>query len=265
MYLKIIFKYLVHTVGLVILSSSLALSQPLSYEDIEDGKLATDVTLTLIDGIAVDRKGNIYISHRSKNRIRKIDKDGIITTIAGNGDAGYGGDNGPAISATLNFPAGLCVDHNENLLVADRNNHRVRMINTQGIITTIAGTGSPAFGGDDGPAVSAQLNFPSGLACDDKGELYISDRSNNRIRKIGSDGIISTYAGVGVAGFGGDFGPAIEAMLKYPFGIGLDLNGNLFIADRGNNRIRRVSAGGNMTTVADKIIMTIMRDLVTEN
>jgi sugar lactone lactonase YvrE len=220
------------------------------YQDIGDGKPATDVTLTLVDGIAVDSKGNVYLSHRSKNRIRKITKEGIITTIAGNGDAGYSGDNGPAISATLNFPAGLCVDKNENLFVSDRNNHRVRMINSEGIITTVAGTGVPEYGGDGGPAISAQLNFPSDLVCDDSGELFISDRSNSRIRKVDSEGIISTYAGVGVAGFGGDFGRATEAMLKFPFGIAMDKKGNLFIADRGNNRIRKVTSQGLITTVA---------------
>jgi sugar lactone lactonase YvrE len=192
----------------------------------------------------------VYISHRSKNRIRKINKEGIITTVAGNGDADYSGDNGPAISAALNFPAGMCIDKNENLFIADRNNHRVRMINPQGIITTVAGTGTPEYGGDGGPATSAHLNFPSDLVCDDSGDLFISDRSNSRIRKVNSEGIISTYAGEGTAGYGGDFGPATQALLKFPFGIAMDKKGNLFIADRGNNRIRKVTSQGLITTVA---------------
>jgi len=230
--------------------STFAQTNSFPYQDIGDGQPATNVTLTLVDGIAVDVQGNVFIAHRSKNRIRKINKEGIITTIAGNGDAGYSGDNGPAISATLNFPAGLCIDKHENLFIADRNNHRVRMINAEGIITTVAGTGSPEYGGDGGPATFAQLNFPSDLVCDDSRGLFISDRSNSRIRKVNSDGIISTYAGMGVAGYGGDFGPATEAMLKFPFGIAKDIEGNLFIADRGNNRIRKVTSQGIITTVA---------------
>lgn len=220
------------------------------YQDIGDGKKATQVVLTLVDGVAVDSEGRIYIAHRSKNRIRKIGKDGIITTVAGNGKAGFGGDNGPALKASFNFPAGLCLDHKGNLFVADRNNHRVRRIDGSGIVTTYAGTGKPDMGGDGGPAVKAHLNYPSDLACDGKGNLYISDRSNNRIRKVDAKGMISTLAGIGLPEFGGDFGPAAEAFLKYPFGIDLDKDGNLYIADRGNNRVRKVDIQGIITTVA---------------
>lgn len=220
------------------------------YPGIGDGKKATDVVLTLVDGVAVDSKGNLFISHRSKNRIRKVGKEGIITTIAGNGRAGYSGDNGPALKASFNFPAGLCSDPTGNLYVADRNNHRVRRIDTSGIVTTVAGTGTPDWGGDGGPAVAANLNYPSDVVCDGKGNLYISDRSNNRIRKVDSSGVISTVVGLGLPEFGGDFGPATDAFLKYPFGIDLDKKGNLYIADRGNNRVRKVDAEGIITTVA---------------
>lgn len=220
------------------------------YDDIGDGQPATQVTLTLVDGVAVDDEGNIFISHRSKNRIRKIGKTGIITTVAGNGSAGFGGDGGPALQASLNFPAGLCLDKEGNLYVADRNNHRVRRIGKDGRITTVAGTGEAGFGGDWGPAVQARLHFPSDVAMDAEGNLYISDRSNNRIRKVSAQGVITTVAGMGEAGFGGDYGPAVEALLKYPFGIHMDKEGNLYIADRGNNRIRRVSPDGIIITVA---------------
>jgi sugar lactone lactonase YvrE len=223
---------------------------PYPFKGIGDGKKATEVILTLVDGVAVDSKGNLFISHRSKNRIRVVGQDRIITTIAGNGRAGFSGDNGPALKASLNFPAGLCHDQEGNLYVADRNNHRVRRIDLSGVITTIAGTGTPDWGGDGGPAVEAHLNYPSDLVCDGKGNLYISDRSNNRIRKVDSKGIISTIAGLGLPEFGGDFGPATEAFLKYPFGIDLDKKGNLYIADRGNNRIRKVDPQGIITTVA---------------
>ncbi|PIQ95495.1 MAG: hypothetical protein COV67_14595 [Nitrospinae bacterium CG11_big_fil_rev_8_21_14_0_20_56_8] len=219
-------------------------------EDIGEGKLATGAVLTLVDGVAVDREGNIYISHRSKNRIRKIDRNGIITTVAGNGIAGYGGDGGPARQASLNFPAGLAFDSAGNLFVADRNNHRIRRIDRNGIITTAAGNGIPDFEGDEGPAIEASLNFPSDAAFDRQGNLYISDRSNNRVRKVDAQGIITTIAGIGVPGFGGDFRLAVDAALKYPFGICLDKIGNLYIADRGNNRVRKVDAQGIITTIA---------------
>lgn len=221
-----------------------------SYQDIGDGKKATEVVLTLVDGVAVDPEGNIFISHRSKNRIRKISKDGRIATVAGNGTAGYSGDNGPAWKASFNFPAGLCLNPEGHLFVADRNNHRVRRIDTSGIVTTVAGTGRADMGGDGGPATQANLNYPSDLVCDEKGNLYISDRSNNRIRKVDARGIITTVAGMGPPDFGGDFGLAVDALLKYPFGIDLDRKGNLYIADRGNNRIRKVDPQGIITTVA---------------
>ena len=186
-------------------SSSLA-SEIFPYKDVGDGNAATSVVLTLVDGIAVDREGNIYLSHRSKNRIRKVTPDGIITTIAGNGTAGYSGDGGPALKASLNFPAGLAVDDKSNVYIADRNNHRIRKVSPDGIITTVAGTGVAAFGGDGGSALEAHLHLPSDIEVGLKGVLYISDRSNNRIRKVDLDGTITTVAGIGLPGFGGDFG-----------------------------------------------------------
>ena len=222
---------------------------PYPYKSIGDSKKATEVILTLVDGVAVDTEGHLFISHRSKNRIRKVDKDGIITTIAGNGTAGFSGDHGPALKASFNFPAGLCLDGKGNLYVADRNNHRVRQIDSSGTVTTIAGTGNPDMGGDGGPAVQAHLNYPSDLVCDGKGNLYISDRSNNRIRKVDSRGMISTVAGDGTHFFGGDYGPATRASLAYPTDVVADDRGNLYIADRNNNRIRKVDSLGIMTTV----------------
>ena len=167
------------------------------YQEIGDGQSALTVTLTLVDGVVLDPEGNVYISHRSKNWIRKIDKNGIITTVAGNGQVGYSGDGGPAIEASLNFPAGLAFDRG-NLYIADRNNHRVRKVDSQGIITTVAGTGIADYEGDDGPATEASLNLPSYVVCDRNENLYISDRSNNSIRKVDTNGIITTYAGLGV-------------------------------------------------------------------
>lgn len=220
------------------------------YPEIGDGEPALSVPLTLVDGIAVDDAGNIYISHRSKHRIRKINREGIITTVAGNGEAGYSGDGGPALRASLNCPAGLTLDAQGNLYIADRNNHRVRKVSPDGLITTVAGDGTADFGGDNGPATKAHLNLPSDVAVDKEGNLFISDRSNNRIRKVDTRGIISTFAGLGPAWYGGDFELALDAFLKFPFGIDLDDQGNLYIADRGNNRIRKVNRDGVIITVA---------------
>ncbi len=222
---------------------------PYPYPFIGDGRLGTDVVLTLVDGITTDQDGNVYIAHRSQNRIRKISTNGTITTIAGDGIAGYSGDGVPALESSLNFPAGLFFDKG-NLYVADRNNHRIRKIDANGIISTVAGIGKPGCCNDNGPAIEASLNFPSDIAVDAKGNLYISDRSNNRIRKVNFDGVITTIAGLGKPGYGGDFGPAERALLKYPFGISLDSKENLYIADRGNNRVRKIDKRGIITTIA---------------
>ena len=219
------------------------------YPSIGDGKRGIDVALTLVDGIATDPHGNIYISHRSQNRIRKLSPNGTITTVAGTGIAGFSGDGVPALGSSLNFPAGLVFDKG-NLYVADRNNHRIRKIDSKGIISTVAGTGIPKCCNDNGLAVEAHLHFPSDIDVDSEGNLYISDRSNNRIRKVNSDGIITTIAGLGKPGYGGDFGPADKALLKYPFGISLDSKGNFYIADRGNNRVRKIDQRGIITTIA---------------
>ena len=219
------------------------------YPSIGDGKRGIDVVLTLVDGIATDPRGNIYISHRSQNRIRKLSPNGTITTIAGNGIAGFSGDGVPALESSLNFPAGLAFDKG-NLYVADRNNHRIRKIDLKGIISTVAGTGIPECCNDNGLAVEAHLHFPSDIDVDTEGNLYISDRSNNRIRKVNPDGIITTIAGLGKPGYGGDFGPADKALLKYPFGISHDNKGNFYIADRGNNRVRKIDQRGIITTIA---------------
>ncbi len=242
--------FLTTTLSLIACSSlPVQANEAYPYKSLGDGKPGTSAVLTLVDGITTDPAGNIYISHRSQNRIRKVSPDGIITTIAGTGIAGYGGDGGPALEAFLNFPAGL-VFHNGNLYVADRNNHRIRQLDSKGIITTFAGTGTPDCCEDDGPAIKALLHFPSDVDFDSTGNLYISDRSNNRIRKVDVNGTITTVAGLGKAGFGGDFGLAEDALLKYPFGICLDGEGNLLIADRGNNRVRKVDRRGIITTIA---------------
>jgi uncharacterized protein (TIGR03437 family) len=211
-----------------------------------DGGPATSAGLLNTDAVAVDPSGNLYISDYGNNVIRKV-SEGIISTVAGNGIAGFSGDGGPAVSASLNGPSGIALDAAGNLYIADFNNNRVRKV-SGGTITTVAGNGQAAFSGDGGPATSASLNSPWGVAVDSQVNLYISDLNDNHVRKV-SGGRISTVAGNGQAAFSGDGGLATSAALNGPEGLALDSAGNLYIADLVNNRVRKVS-DGIITTVA---------------
>ena len=177
------------------------------------------------------------------NRIRKVSASGIITTVAGTGTAGFSGDGGPATAARLNWPDGVAVDASGNLFVADVFNGRIRKVSASGIITTVSGGGS---GGDGGPATAAGLSFPSGVAVDSFGNLFIADRLHDRIRKVSTSGIITTVAGGGI---GGDGGLATAAVLNEPFGVAVDAMGNLFIADTSNSLVRKVSASAATSCV----------------
>ena len=202
---------------------------------------------------AFDKYGNYYFSDASANRVRKIDTTGIITTIAGNGMGSFFGDDGPATAAKINRPAGLKLDTSENVYFVDGINNRIRKVNVStGIITTIAGTGTGAFGGDNTPATAAEIWDPQDVAVDRRGNIYISDLFNYRVRKIDASGIITTYAGTGIAGFSGDGFPATAAELDFPTGLAVDDIGNLYIADPGSfvNRVRKVDTAGIITTVA---------------
>jgi RHS repeat-associated protein len=201
-------------------------------------------------GVAVDASGNLYISENLNCRILKVDRNRVMTVIAGNGTQGYGGDDGPAIEAKLNVPSGLTIDASGNLYIVDTANHRIRKVDPNGIITTVAGNGTGGYGGDGGPATQARLYYPYGAAVDLLGNLYIADMSNHRIRKVNPNGIITTIAGNGLYGYAGDGGPAIEAKLYEPNGVVLDGAGNLYIADAWNQRIRRVDTSGIINTVA---------------
>ena len=201
-------------------------------------------------GLAVDRSGNLYIADLGNYRIRRVDGSGIITTIAGIGESGYGGDGGPANKAQLYRPKDVIVDSSGNLYIADTDNNRIRRVDTSGIITTIAGNGYRGYSGDGGPALEAQLSRPEGVAVDNAGDLYIADTWNHRIRRVDASGTITTIAGIGSEGLLGEGGPAVEAQLRAPSGVALDGSGNIYISDTYNMRIRRVDATGIITTVA---------------
>ena len=254
-----------------------------------DNGPATSAELSFPWGIAFDASGNFYFADNSGQRIRKVSTDGTITTVAGNGIAGYSGDNGAATSAQISGPTGVAVDASGNLYIADTYNAKVRKVTTSGIITTIAGpwleplgvavdsagnlyvsdyftqvwkvstsgavttvagNGTQGYSGDGGPATSAALNGPWGVAVDSSGNLYIADQNNYRIRKVSTSGIITTVAGNGNGGYSGDGGPATSAMVYNPQGVAVDAAGNLYICDVSNLRIRKVSTSGTITTVA---------------
>jgi uncharacterized protein (TIGR03437 family) len=211
-----------------------------------DNGPATSAQLAGPYGIAVDSAGNLYIGDAPANRVREV-TGGVITTVAGDGLPGYSGDNGPAANAQLNYPYGVAADSAGNLYIADSDNYLIRKV-ANGVISTVAGNGMCCFSGDNGPPTSAQLDYPLGIAVDSAGSLYAADSLNNRIRKV-ANGVITTAAGNGTQGFGGDNGPAPSAQLFDPAGAAVDSVGSLYIADTFNNRIRKVS-GGVITTVA---------------
>ncbi|MBW1697204.1 MAG: hypothetical protein JRH18_02790 [Deltaproteobacteria bacterium] len=215
-----------------------------------DGGPATDAELKTPRDVYVDASGNIYIADTENNRIRKVDTSGIITTVAGNGASGFSGDGGPATDARLNKPNSVCMDADGNLYIADALNHRIRKVDTTGMISTVAGNGASGFSGDGGPAANAQLDKPKGVWVDEQGNIYIVDTENHRIRMVDSSGIINTVAGNGVSGYSGDGGPATEAALQKPLGIYVDASGNIYFADTLNSRIRMVDTAGVITTVA---------------
>jgi len=217
--------------------------------EIPDGPVTGTGIFPNLTGLVVDATGNLYITEFSSCKVRKISTSGTISTIAGTGTPGFSGDGGAATAAQLNFPFGLAIDATGNIYVADMFNNRVRKISTGGIITTVAGSATSGSGGDGGAATSAQLNQPEGLAVDGSGNLYIADVNNNKIRKVTTGGIISTYAGTGIYGSTGDGGPATSATLSSPATVSFDGSGNLYIMD-GNTKVRKVTLGGTISTVA---------------
>jgi uncharacterized protein (TIGR03437 family) len=215
-----------------------------------DGGLSTAAQLDAPWGLAADSHGNIYIGDSGNHTIRKIASNGIISTVAGTAVRGSSGDGGNATHAQLNQPLGIAIDPAGNLFIAECLGARIRKVSAAGVISTVAGTGVPGYAGDGGPAVSAQLACPHGVAADASGNVYIADTGSQRVRKISAAGLISTIAGNGLNGFAGDGGPAVKAQLFAPSNLALDSTGNLYIADTGNNRIRRISLDGVIDTVA---------------
>ncbi len=225
-----------------------------------DGGAATSAQLSDACGLAVDSNGNLYIADAGTDRVRMVSfKSGVITTIAGTGVHGYSGDGGPATSAQLNGACGLAVDVTGNLYIADWANQRIRKVSPSGIITTIAGNGTPGYSGDGGPATSAQVAGPSAIAMDGTGNLFVNELGPSyRVRKISSSGIITTFAGNGSPGHSGDGGLATAAQLNVPTAVAVDGAGNVYIADADCGTtyyceaavIRKVSVDGIITTVA---------------
>ncbi len=209
-----------------------------------DNGPATDAQLCGPGGVAVDSAGNLYIADTCDERVRKV-SNGIITTVAGNGTLGFSGDNGPATDAALFQPNGVAVDSAGNLFIADT--YRIRKV-SNGVITTVAGTGTQGFSGDNGQATRAQLDRPESAAVDAAGNVYIADTFNYRVRAV-SNGVITTIAGNGTSGFSGDGGPAASSELSYPTSVAVDSMGNLYVGDSANYRIRRIS-NGVITTFA---------------
>jgi uncharacterized protein (TIGR03437 family) len=200
--------------------------------------------------VAMDSTNNLYIADYGNNVVRKVTAAGNITTVAGNGTRGYSGDGNAAVSALLSLPYGIAVDGSGSLYIADNGNNAVRKVSPAGVITTIAGNGKKGFSGDGGPATAAQLNGPEGITLDSAGNLYIADTGNNSVRMISPAGTITTVAGTGDPGYAGDGGTALSSQLNGPESVTTDAAGNLYIADYGNNVVRKVSRSNIVTTLA---------------
>ena len=219
----------------------------------DDNRPAISTQLNQPWGITVDSLGNFYIADFRNHRVRFVKATtGKIITIAGNGEAGFSGDGNLATKASLNGPFGLALDSEDNLYIADSDNHCIRRVDAKtNVITTVVGMGKAGFSGDGGAATKARLNAPVDVIFDTSGNLIVVDRDNNRIRKVDSSGVISTIAGNGIGRFRGDGLAAIKASLHRPYAVTIDKEGNLFIADLGNNRVRKIEVKtGIINTIA---------------
>lgn len=217
-----------------------------------DAGQATKAQLHSPYDVRIDSKGNVYIADVKNHRIRKVDREGVISTVAGTGVAGYSGDGGPAVNAQLNMPYGILLDNDDNLLIADSDNNVIRKVGHDGNISTIAGTGERGYAGDGGPARAAKFDSPQAMAIDKDGRIYVDDEHNNAIRIIEPDGTLRTLVGTKGPGFSGDGGPAISAQIADPENILVRKDGSILISARDNSRLRIVSPDGIINTFAGK-------------
>jgi NHL repeat-containing protein len=215
-----------------------------------DGGPAVLAQLDGVHGVAPRAGGGFVLADTANDVVRSVSPEGTITTIAGTGAAGFSGDGGPATKARLDAPRGIAALPDGGLLIPDSSNQRIRRVWPDGTITTVAGTGVPGFSGDGGPATAAQLDLPFGVAVLSGGAFLVADTANSRVRKVRADGTIVTVAGTGVAGFSGDGGSAVAAELNNPHAVVALPDGGFLVADTFNNRVRRVSPQGVITTVA---------------
>jgi len=201
-------------------------------------------------GLVFDRKGNLFIADHVNSAIRRISTSGVISTFAGTTTFGYSGDSSQATAATMKRPTGIAIDKYGNLYIADAEDNRIRKVDTSGIIFTYAGAGLVGYSGDGGPADSALFNNPCGVATDIAGNVYVADSGNNVIRVINPSGIISTFAGTGTSGYSGDGGPATAATLAAPVGVTTGSDGSVYVAEAGNNVIRKILPDATIITFA---------------
>jgi sugar lactone lactonase YvrE len=222
-----------------------------------DGGAATAAQFSSPAALAIDAAGNIFVADMGNNRIRKVSATGIITTVAGSSAmGGYSGDGYAATIAQLNAPTGVAVTSGGRIYISDQGNNRIRMVSIVGIITTVAGNGTTGYSGDGGPALSAQLRYPAGVAATDSGYIYIAEGNNNAIRKVDLSGVITTIAGDGGSGLTGDGGAATAARLSAPNSLIVDSVGRIYVADAGNNRVRKIAKKA-VNTGLEKTIITM--------
>jgi len=215
----------------------------------EEGALATQTALHHASDIEFDPQGRLFVAGDHAPLVFLVDTDNTVHWVAGSGDFGNDGDGGPALEARLNTPWGALPDGQGGVYISDLEAHVIRYVDSQGVITTVAGTGTAGYSGDDGPGAQAQLDGPTHMALDAQGRLFICDTNNHAIRRLDRDGVIRTIAGTGEAGYSGDGGPAVSAALNQPFDVRFSPQGDLYIADRDNNVIRRIDSAGNIETV----------------
>lgn len=245
-----------HAVSKVVKGSAAVVAGTGYYGYSGDNGPAASARVNQPAGAVLDVFGNLFVADTGNHRIRKITPAGVITTVAGTGERGFGGDRGQATAAQLDSPAAVAIDPSGNLYIADAGNHRIRRVTIDGLIATIAGAGTQGWGGDGGPALQASLDTPSALALDRDQNLYIADSGNQRVRKLSPAGVMWSFAGSGVKGHFGDGGLALVAQLDSPGALAFDAAGTLYIADTGNNAIRKVTADGVIREVAGADVCT---------